>query len=333
MYTVEEAQKLVIEAGKRLLEKGLIARTWGNISARISDTQFVITPSGKAYETLTPADIVTVNIEDCTYEGNVKPSSEKGVHAEAYRLRKNVNFVIHTHQVNASAISIMGQDITELDKYGSGYKMILGGRIPCAEYGLSATEKLRKAVASQIERHKDSTAILMRHHGALCMGKDFDDSFAISASLEDICGKIYDELCKIHTIEASNSYICMETRRGEVSKIQVKTPYILEMSRIGKDFRPYLDDQAQIIGTRVTCVREHSKIARALKNSNAVLLCGEGAICSGLSKDEAMAACLVLEKGCKAALLAETIGKINPVNFVDAYKERLFYLKSYSKLK
>ena len=53
-YELEEAKKLVVAAGKKLVESGLIARTWGNVSARISDTQFVITPSGRAYETLTP---------------------------------------------------------------------------------------------------------------------------------------------------------------------------------------------------------------------------------------------------------------------------------------
>ena len=75
-YEVEEAKKLVIEAGHRLLNEGLIVRTWGNISARISDEQFVITPSGKNYEGLTPDDIVVVNIKNCAYEGDIKPSSE-----------------------------------------------------------------------------------------------------------------------------------------------------------------------------------------------------------------------------------------------------------------
>ena len=67
-YELEEAKKLVVAAGKKLVESGLIARTWGNVSARISDTQFVITPSGRAYETLTPEEVVVVNIEDCSYE-------------------------------------------------------------------------------------------------------------------------------------------------------------------------------------------------------------------------------------------------------------------------
>ena len=45
----EKAKRAVIQAAKELVKKGLVARTWGNISARISDTQFVITPSGLSY--------------------------------------------------------------------------------------------------------------------------------------------------------------------------------------------------------------------------------------------------------------------------------------------
>ncbi|NLA72225.1 MAG: class II aldolase/adducin family protein, partial [Clostridiales bacterium] len=91
-----QAKELVIEAGKKLVETGLIARTWGNVSCRINDKQFVITPSGRPYETLTPDEIVLVNIDGLSYEGDIKPSSEKGVHAACYSHRKDVNFVIHT---------------------------------------------------------------------------------------------------------------------------------------------------------------------------------------------------------------------------------------------
>ncbi|MFA5741975.1 MAG: class II aldolase/adducin family protein, partial [Candidatus Izemoplasmatales bacterium] len=111
MYSEIEAKRLVIQAGKQLIKNGLIARTWGNISARISDTQFVISPSGKAYETLLPEQIVTVNISDCSYSGSIKPSTEKGIHADVYRLRPEANFIIHTHQTKASVVSIAGEDI------------------------------------------------------------------------------------------------------------------------------------------------------------------------------------------------------------------------------
>ena len=57
-YTEEEARRLVVDAGIRLVKEGLTARTWGNISARISDSEFIITPSGMAYESLGPGDLV-----------------------------------------------------------------------------------------------------------------------------------------------------------------------------------------------------------------------------------------------------------------------------------
>lgn len=185
-YEINEAKALVIEAGKKLVESGLIARTWGNVSARISDTQFVITPSGRPYETLTPDELVVVNIADCEYEGDIKPSSEKGVHADAYRLRENVNFVIHTHQVNASAISPTGRVLKDL---APKYAKVLGPKVPVGAYGMPSTGALRKGVAAAVEANPDCKAIIMKHHGALCLGEDFDESFAVAAALEDVCGK------------------------------------------------------------------------------------------------------------------------------------------------
>lgn len=184
MYTLEEGKKAVIEAGHRLLETGLIARTWGNVSARISETQFVITPSGRAYDTLTPEDIVVVNIDDCSYEGEVKPSSEKGIHSDAYALRSDVNFVIHTHQVNASIIGAAGLPI---DPVPQQYRKKLGELVPCAAYGMPSTDKLREAVKHEYEYYPSCKAFLMAHHGAVCLGKDFDEAFEIINLLEEAC--------------------------------------------------------------------------------------------------------------------------------------------------
>ena len=97
-----KAREAVVEAGRRLFERGLVARTWGNVSARVSEHLFVITPSGRAYEHLRPEDLVLLDCRDLAKLGRQKPSSEKGIHADAYRLRPEVNFVIHTHQDMAS---------------------------------------------------------------------------------------------------------------------------------------------------------------------------------------------------------------------------------------
>ncbi len=186
-YELEEAKRLCVEAGKKLVESGLIARTWGNVSARISDTQFVITPSGRAYEDLTPEEIVVVNIDDCSYEGDIKPSSEKGVHAAAYRHHPTVDFVIHTHQRAATIVSITGMDIVNV--YDE-FKGVLGDKIPCADYAMSTTNSLRKKVEMCIMMNPRSRAIMLMHHGALVMGDNYDHAFALAENLESCCEKV-----------------------------------------------------------------------------------------------------------------------------------------------
>lgn len=195
VYTEAQAKELVVEAGKKLVETGLIARTWGNVSARLSDTQFVITPSGRAYETLTPDDIVVVNIDDCSYEGSIKPSSEKGIHADAYKLRPNVNFVIHTHQVNASVLGATGLDI---DIVPDEYKEFLGEYIPVADYGMPSTDKLRSAVRQAYTDFPKSNAVMLKHHGAVCLGESFDEAFSIADSLEKVCGQKLKKAYKLY---------------------------------------------------------------------------------------------------------------------------------------
>ncbi|HOA35410.1 MAG TPA: class II aldolase/adducin family protein [Bacillota bacterium] len=181
---IQQAREEVVSAGHELVKAGLIARTWGNVSARISESQFVITPSGRAYETLTPAEIVAVNIADGSYSGEIKPSSEKGLHAAVYQQRPEVNFIIHTHQLYASVVSALHRDIEVLApdaaaKTGSR-------RIPCASYGLPGSKKLKKGVVEALSR-SEGKAFLMANHGALCLGADRDETFKVATALEQIC--------------------------------------------------------------------------------------------------------------------------------------------------
>ncbi len=177
------AKKLVIEAGERLVEKGLIARTWGNVSCRVDDKTFVITPSGKPYIGLTPDDIVEVAINTLEWGGNVKPSSEKGIHAEVYKQFPDANFVIHTHQKIASAVSALSNGIEKVTGEAAN---LIGSIIHLGGYGLPGTKKLKKGVTNAL-RLGPSKAVIMAHHGALCFGKDSDEAFEVASSLENVC--------------------------------------------------------------------------------------------------------------------------------------------------
>lgn len=109
----------------------------------------------------------------------------------------------------------------------------------------------------------------------------------------------------------------------------------MAMSRRGETLRPYIDDVAQIAGTRIYCLQaapSMKALRRALHGRDAVLLRDDGALCCGSSRDEAEALCLVLEKGCQAALLGTLCGR-EPVDPISAAKERWFYVKKYAARK
>ena len=199
---IVQAKKSVIDAGRKLVQNGLIQRTWGNVSCRIDGERFAITPSGRDYMSLTEDDIVIVNIADLSYEGDIKPSSEKGIHAKCYELREDVNFVIHTHQTYASLAGLSGLDINCLD---DGDAEVIGSDIPVASYGLPGTKKLRDGVVNALLR-SSSKAVLMLHHGALCLGTDETDAFAVAEKLEEVCKTRLLERCRQFTGNIAESF-------------------------------------------------------------------------------------------------------------------------------
>jgi L-fuculose-phosphate aldolase len=155
---------------------------------------FVITPSGKGYDTLTAADIAVLRVKDLAPMADetgavcaVKPSSEKGIHAACYALRPDVGFVIHTHQFLASLAGLSKEGA--IRDAANFWADIVGPEIPIAKYGLPGTGKLKKAVAACLKASEAANAILMARHGALCVGKDSESAFLVAQTLEDVCGR------------------------------------------------------------------------------------------------------------------------------------------------
>lgn len=402
---LSKAKEIVVEAGKKLVSSGLIARTWGNVSCRVDDESFVITPSGRAYETLTPDDIVLVKLADLSYDGNIKPSSEKGIHAQCYLLRPECNFVIHTHQVNASIVSALGCDINNITGESCA---IIGDNIPVAAYGLPGTGKLRKGVVNALLR-SDSKAAIMKHHGAVCLGGDYDEAFKIASEVEKVCQRYLFEKYEAVSGKTAESFkdICDyvadvkkraeapsphvvpydSTREGNVVVMKDKDgneKYTLALkqekvilggdfpseadmhlavykkredinciihsdkeevvaaSKVTKVLRPLLDDFAQIAGTTVKCaefnpndtLRTSKKVVKALgKHRTAALIKDNGAICCGISPDEAEASEMVTAKNCKTFVAGQMFDKVKSLGKLDCVLMNVIYRVKYSKQK
>lgn len=341
IYQKNQAEQILLKACRELVESGLIARTWGNVSIRLSKDLFLITPSGRAYETLEVQDLVTVHIKDLSYEGDVKPSSEKEIHASAYKLLPDVDFVVHTHQPNASALSVLGENFSLTETNGNlradriataEERAILGPAIPTAGYGLSSTPPLAANVRRAIRRNVDSRAILMKNHGAICFGATYEEAFKAAYTLEKVCGRIYEIKCGCKMPTESGALLEGEIDKGYM--MHVRTPFIMEMSRRGKDVKAYLDDQAQISGRVVRCIDpgDRKALKRTAEAGGSVLLRNDGALVIAVDKDEAEAAAIVLEKNCQAAMLALKKG-MKPVDKSSADLEHSFYVEKYSKRK
>lgn len=350
-YDIAEAQQLVIRAGKELLGSGLVARTWGNMSARISESQFVITPSGLPYETLTPGDIVAVSIADCTYEGDVKPSSEKGVHAAVYRQHPEADFVIHTHQNYATDLSILGRNLRILP--GGAASELLGECVPCARYGLSSTKTLTRNVEEELIRHPSSRAVLMRNHGAVCFGDSYEEAFRVAHTLEDECRRRYGKLTgsrppayslrdhgrvflRGSSKEQPEYEAIFRAKPAAACVIFTDAPCIREYSAYGIPLLPYVDDLAQLVGAAIPVRRADASpeaIARAVKGTTgAVLLRNTGAIVTGENREDAEALAMILDKACQMGLLARCGWSVQAVSPAAAIYEHLHYVHSYSRL-
>lgn len=247
--TLHEAKETVVLAGKKLVESGLIARTWGNVSCRISDSHFVITPSGRDYLSLTSDDIVEVAISDLSYNGNIKPSSEKGVHALVYKLHPEAGFVIHTHQDYASAISsLMLDSITVSEDFS-----YLKGEVVCADYGLPGTKKLRRGVEKALFRSKGK-AVIMKNHGALCFGSDYQETFKVAQQLEDACILFIEE--QYQQISNKSDADLIKIGSYAISKLTGRTvaipesysPRFWESKRSEKGFSFLINDETLDVG-------------------------------------------------------------------------------------
>ncbi len=100
MGQYDSAKALIVETARTLVARGYLMATGGNVSVRIAGQDaFAITPSNYDYMKMTPADVCVLKLDLSRIEGTLEPSVESAMHAGIYRVRGDVNAIVHTHQV------------------------------------------------------------------------------------------------------------------------------------------------------------------------------------------------------------------------------------------
>ena len=178
-----EKRKEVITYSIKLNTTNLSPLRSGNISVRSIENSvegFLITPSGKKYDTLKEEDIVFVSNEG-NHDKNLKPSSEWRFHKDIYLKKSDAKAIVHAHSPHATAVSSHGKPIPPFH-----YMIALAGGddIKCAEYATFGTEELSKNVIKALENR---SACLMSNHGQVAFGKNLEDAFELAQEIENIC--------------------------------------------------------------------------------------------------------------------------------------------------
>ena len=177
-----EEKKQVLEAARKMAEKGLVVGTAGNVSLRLppeGDRELLaITPSSLYHDSLNTDDIQIIDFQGQTVQGNLTPSVETGLHIGIYKARKNVNAVMHTHSVYASVVSVARLDIPPILEDQVAF---LGGEIKLARHAPSGSKELIEYTLSALD---NKSAVLLPNHGAVSTGQTLRDAFTASELVE-----------------------------------------------------------------------------------------------------------------------------------------------------
>jgi L-ribulose-5-phosphate 4-epimerase len=156
----------VVETAQKLTEKGYLMATGGNLSVRVTgQSAFAITPSNYDYMKMVPDDICILDFDLKPIEGERQPSVESSMHCGVYVTRHDVNAVVHTHQVYASALALINAPIPALFDEQARF---LGRSVDIIPYRPSGTNMLRNTIVKHIKNNNN--AYIMKNHGVLCFG-------------------------------------------------------------------------------------------------------------------------------------------------------------------
>jgi L-fuculose-phosphate aldolase len=171
----------VLACARKLTDTGINRGSAGNVSVRAQQADgFLITPTGLGYHQMTKSDIVAMTMEG-SFGGACRPSSEWRMHRDIYAMRPEAGAVIHTHSTFATVLACMDCDVPPFHYMIARFG---GADVRCAPYATFGSQELSDHMLLALEGR---SACLLAHHGALVVGRDLAQAFALAQELEDLC--------------------------------------------------------------------------------------------------------------------------------------------------
>jgi L-fuculose-phosphate aldolase len=167
-------------AGRRLYERDLIGAGEGNLSARLDEGTFLVTPSGVSKGDLDPDDLLVVDANGEVVAGRLRPSTELRMHLAAYAARPEIAAAVHAHPITAVALTVAGApwpgDIVP-------EAAVTLGPVAITRFAVPGTADVPEAMAAALPGHD---VLLLSRHGALTLGATVAEAVDRMETLERV---------------------------------------------------------------------------------------------------------------------------------------------------
>ena len=164
MPTERKHREEIVRYGRMLHERGFVAAMDGNLSVRLKGERILVTPTCLSKGAMRLTDLVIVDPDGKRVAGRKNVTSEIGMHLSIYRMRPDVQAIVHAHPPTATGFAAAGIALTE----PLVCEVVIGlGSIPLARYGTPGTSELSQTLEPYVPNYD---AILMSNHGVVTYG-------------------------------------------------------------------------------------------------------------------------------------------------------------------
>jgi L-fuculose-phosphate aldolase len=168
----------IVRYGRMLHDRGFVAAMDGNLSVRLSGDRILVTPTGLSKGAMHARDLVIVNLEGRRIAGKRNVTSELGMHLLVYRMRPDIQAIVHAHPPTATGFAAAGIPLTE----PLVCEVVMGlGCIPLARYGTPGTSELAQTLEPYVPTYD---AILMSNHGVVTYGDTLEHAYMKMETVE-----------------------------------------------------------------------------------------------------------------------------------------------------
>ena len=173
--------------GRSLFERGLTPGSSGNISVRLADGGFLVTPTNASLGFLDPARLTRLDAQNKLVSGDA-PTKEIPLHSALYETRGAARAIVHLHSTHSVAVSMLPEvDPKSVLPPMTAYYLMRVGQTALVPYYRPGDAAVAGAIRGLAGRY---SSVLLANHGPVVAGDSLEGAVFATEELEETA-KLY----------------------------------------------------------------------------------------------------------------------------------------------